>query len=353
VSRASDFGGSTRPTLRGRSDAGFVLALVVLMLFAISMAGGAGYLVVSAEARMARYSTQGEEAMALARGGLHRFAAEQLGAVAGSAVYAFGGGEATVVARRVAQIDARTDVYFVRSEGSVADPLAAGSPARRVVGAYAYHRKGPLPLHAAVVLNVEDFGVGSGATVSGVDIGAGCPGGLAPSIGGAIAREDIDIDSGGTLEGAPPAQLWPGGYGQFMSQIGLRWDVLSDPSFPVDFEDAAPDFSSLPADAFPVVRVNGNLTANPSWNGRGVLIVTGRLRTVPPFTWSGIILAGWVDDPVRGSIQGMLVGGFADLFTSDDVEVRGSIRYHSCNVARANEAMSYLELVENTLFELD
>lgn len=351
MSRGSDFGASNRPTLRDRNDAGFVLALVVLMLFAISMAGGAGYLVVSTEARMARYSTQGEEAMALARGGLHRFVAEQLGAVAGSAVYAFGGGEATVVARRVAQIDARTDVYFVRSEGSVADPLAAGSPARRVVGAYAYHRKRPLPLHSAVVLNVEDFDVGSGATVSGVDIGVGCPGGLAPTIGGAIARESID--SNGTLEGTPPAQLWPGGYAQFMSQIGLRWDVLSDPSFPVDFEDAAPDFSSLPANAFPVVRVNGNLTATPVWSGRGVLIVTGRFRSVPPFTWSGIILAGWVDDPIRGSIQGMLVGGFADLHTSDDVEAVGSIRYHSCNVARANEAMSYLELIENTLFELD
>jgi hypothetical protein len=351
VIRASDVVGPAGPPHRDRSDAGFVLALVVLMLFAISMAGGAGYLVVASEARMARYSTQGEEAMALARGGLHRFAAEQLGAVAGSAVYAFGGGEATVVARRVAQIDARTDVYFVRSEGSVADPLVAGSPARRVVGAYAYHRKRPLPLHAAVVLNVEDFEVGSSGTVSGHDIGVGCPGGLAPSIGGAIAREDIDSD--GTLEGSPPAQLWPGGYAQFMSQIGLRWDVLSDPSFPVDFEDVAPDFSSLPANAFPVIRRNGNLTANPGWSGRGVLIVTGRFRAVPPFTWSGIILAGWVDEPLRADIEGMLVGGFADLYTDDDVEAQGSIRYHSCNVARANEAMSYLELIENTLFELD
>ncbi|MCA1792224.1 MAG: hypothetical protein LC667_20965 [Thioalkalivibrio sp.] len=310
--------------LRGRSDAGFVLALVVLMLFAIAMAGGAGYLVVSAEARMARFSTQGEEAMALARGGLHRFVSEQLGAVAPTAVYAFGGGEAMVVARRVARVDATTDVYFVRSEGSVADPLAAGSPARRVVGAYAYHRKRPLPLHAAVVLNVENFEVDGGATVSGIDMGVGCPGGVAPSIGGAIARDDID--SSGTLTGTPPAQYWTGGYTQFMSQIGLRWDVL---------------------------RVNGNLNANPTWNGRGVLIVTGRFRSVPPFNWSGIILAGWVDDRIRGSIEGMLVGGFANLYTSDDVEAQGSIRYHSCNVARANEAMSYLELIENTLFELD
>ncbi|MEX2467084.1 MAG: hypothetical protein WD995_09240 [Gemmatimonadota bacterium] len=332
-------------------DGGFVLALVVLMLFAISLAGAAGYLVVNAESRMARYSTQGEEAMALARGGLHRFIAEQLGVVADSARYAFGGGEAAVRARRIAEIDDRTHVYFIRSEGSVVDPLVPGSPARRVVGAYAYHRKRPLPLHAAVVLSVAEFVV-DGTTVSGDDIGGGvCPGGTAPSIGGAIAREDVE--DAGTLSGSPPSQLWPGGYAQFMTEIGLRWDVLSDPAFPVDFEDVRPDFTSLPADSFPVLRVNGSLNASAPWSGRGVLIVTEQFDANPSFNWSGIILAGWVDDRIMGNIDGMLVGGFADYEPSAEVETRRPIRYHSCNVARANESLSYLELIRGTLFELD
>ena len=337
--------------IRG-SDGGFVLALVVLMLFAISMAGGAGYLVVSAEKRMARFSTQGEEAMALARGGLHRFASEQLGVVVDSVVYAFGGGEARVSARRVAAVDAGTDMYFIRSEGIVVDPLVAGSPARRVVGAYAYHRKRPVPLHAAVVLNVEDFEIYSSTDVTGDDIGGSeCPGGTAPSITGAIAREDIQAS--GSLGGSPPSELWPGGRAQFLSEIGLRWDVLSDPSFPVDFEDVPPDWSSLPSNSFPVLRVNGNLNATPPWSGRGVLIVTGQFDAVPPFIWSGIILAGWVDDRIMGAVDGMLVGGFSTNEPYDAVQTRGPIRYHSCNVSRANASLAYLELIENTLFELD
>lgn len=333
-------------------DGGFVLALVVLMLFAISMASGAGYLVVSAEKRMARFSTQGEEAMALARGGLNRFVAEQLGAVDDSVVYAFGGGEARVSARKIAEVDSRTHVYFIRSEGTVVDPVVPGSPARRVVGAYAYHRKRPLPLHAAVVLDVDDFRVHSSTDVTGEDIGASeCPGGAAPSIIGAAAREQVYAD--GPVSGSQPTVTWPGGHAQFMSEIGLRWDVLSDPSFPVDFEDVRPDWSSLPADSFPVLRVNGSLNASAPWSGRGVLIVTEQFDANPSFIWSGIVLAGWVDDRIMGAIDGMLVGGFSTSDPYDEVQTRGPIRYHSCNVARANESLSYLELIENTLFELD
>lgn len=334
------------------SRGGFVLALVVLMLFAISIMGGAGYLIVSSEARMARYATQGEEALAIARGGLHRFTSEQLGVVADSMRYAIGAGETLVTARRMATVDPVTDVYFIRSEAVIVDPFAPGTPARRVVGAYAHHRRRPVPLHAAVVLSVEDLLVGNNSTVSGIDVGgAVCPGGAAPSIGGAIAREDIDV--AGTLVGTPPAQLWGGGYSQFMTQMGLRFDVLSDPTFPVDFEDVQPDFSTLPADSFPVVRINGSLNGTSPWSGRGVLIVRDQFDANPSFTWEGIVLAGWVDDRVMGNIAGMLVGGFSGTEPHEEVEIRnGEIRYHSCNVSRANESLSYLELIPNTLFEV-
>ena len=334
------------------SRGGFVLALVVLMLFAISIMGGAGYLIVSSEARMARYATQGEEALAIARGGLHRFVSEQLGVVADSVRYAIGAGETLVTARRMSALDPVTDVYFIRSEAAIVDPRMPGTPARRVVGAYAHHRRRPVPLHAALVLSVEDLLVGNGSNVSGVDIGgAVCPGGAAPDIGGAIAREDIDVT--GTLVGTPPAQLWTGGYSQFMTQMGVRFDVLSDPSFPVDFEDVQPDFSTLPADSFPVVRVNGSLIGTSPWSGRGVLIIRDQFDANPNFTWEGIVLAGWVDDRVMGNIEGMLIGGFSGTEPHDEVETRnGDIRYHACNVRRANESLSYLDLIPNTLFEV-
>ena len=129
--------------------------------------------------------------------------------------------------------------------------------------------------------------------------------------------------------------------------------LAADTQYRVDFEDVRPDWSSLPADSFPVLRVNGSLNASAPWSGRGVLIVTEQFEANPSFIWSGIVLAGWVDDRIMGAIDGMLVGGFSTSDPYDEVQTRGPIRYHSCNVARANESLSYLELIENTLFELD
>lgn len=326
------------------------MALVVLMLFAISLAGAAGYLVVSSEFTMARHSSQGGEALAIARGGLYRFVAEQLGVVADSARYAIGDGEAAVTARRIAEVDALTDVYYVRSEGLVLDPSAPDAPAARVVGGYAYHRRRPLPKHAAVVVEVQNLVVHPSGSVTGHDVGgAVCPGGAAASITGAIARNNVA--GPGSVTGSPSEELWPGGYAQLVSAIGLRWDVLSDPSFPVDYEDSPPSWASLPASSFPVVRYNGSLYATGAWSGRGVLLVTGRFDSSDAFSWDGIVLAGWVDDRIDGVLDGMLVGGLANHSPYSQTQIYGDIRYHSCNVDRANESLSYLELVESSLFE--
>jgi glycine cleavage system regulatory protein len=71
----------SRHALRAVERGGFVLVFVVMMLFAISVAGAAGYIVVNTEFAMARSSDEGAEALAVARAGLHRFVAEQLGVV--------------------------------------------------------------------------------------------------------------------------------------------------------------------------------------------------------------------------------------------------------------------------------
>ncbi len=133
--------------------------------------------------------------------------------------------------------------------------------------------------------------------------------------------------------------------------IGLRWDVLSDPTFPVDCEGTPPTWASLPTDSFPVSRVNGYVNPGSSWNGRGVLIVNGELDAGSSFTWNGIILAGSVDDINEGTIRGMLVAGLDGANPYATVQWRGTLRYHYCNVTGANESLSYLELLADTEFE--
>ena len=340
--------------MRRRDEGGFVLALVVLMLFAISVAGAAGYLIVNTEFDMARYADQGSEATTVARAGLHRFVAEQLGVVGDSVGYAIGSGVAMVTSRKIAELDSLNHVYYIRSEATVTDPLTPGAPARRVISAYAYHRKRPLRHLGAMVVAAEGgWSQNSGADVDGDDHNSAsdCPGGGAPSIPGIIARTSVGALNGGELEGSPAGQTWSGGFPAVYDSVGLRWDVLTDPSFPVDFDGVAPNFGSLPADSFPVVRVSGYFNPGSGWSGRGLLIVDGELDAASGFVWDGIVLAGAVDDIHEGNIRGMLVAGLDGPNPYSNVYWRGTLRYYSCYVYAANESLSYLELIPDSEFE--
>jgi len=333
---------------------GFVLVMVVLLLFAISVAGAAGYLVVNTEFSMARYNRQGSEATTVARAGLHRFVAEQLGVVGDSVGYAIGGGVAMVTTRKLAEIDSLNHLYYIRSEGSVTDPLTPGSPARSVIGAYAYHRKRPLKHLAAMTVTADrGWSQNSGADVDGDDHNnvGDCPGAGAPSIPGIIARYNYGALASGTLDGSPQGVALNGGYSEIYDSVALRWDILSDPNFPVDFDGVLPNYGSIPADSFPVVRVHGYFNPGSGWSGRGLLIVNGELDAASGFVWDGIVLAGTIDDIHEGSIRGMLVAGLDGPNPYNDIYWRGTIHYYSCNVYGANESLSYLELVENTEFE--
>ena len=337
---------------------GFVLALVVLMLFAISVASATGYLVVSTEFSMAKHSGQGAEALSVARAGLHRFVSEQLGVVGNSVSYAIGDGVALITTRRVTQKDSITDIYYVRSEGTVADPFTPATPALRVVGAYAVHHRRPLRHHAAFMVSATAaYARGGGGVISGNDASTDptCPGTGAPPlygpITGAIAGGTTGALSGGTLAGTPPGEAWGGSFAAAYDSVGLRWDILSDPTFPVDFDGVKPNYASIPADSFPVVRVHGYFNPGSSWSGRGLLIVNGEFDAASGFLWEGIVLAGSVDDIHEGQIRGMLVAGLDGPNPYSTVYWDGTIRYYSCLVNRANESLSYMELLDNTVFE--
>jgi hypothetical protein len=178
-----------------------------------------------------------------------------------------------------------------------------------------------------------------------------CVGGGAPSIPGIIARYSTGALNNADLEGSPPGLTWSGGFSEIYDSVGLRWDILSDPDFPIEFDGVLPNYASIPADSFPVVRVSGYFNPGSSWSGRGLLIVAGELDARASFVWEGIVLAGAVDDIHEGHIRGMLVAGLDGPNYYDDVYWRGTLRYYSCNVYGANETLSYLELVENTEVE--
>ena len=155
----------------------------------------------------------------------------------------------------------------------------------------------------------------------------------------------------GDVDGNPDSEQWSGGFQQMYDSVGLRWDVLENPSFPFEFDGSPPNFASLPSDSFPLVRYQGNLAPGSSWSGRGVLVITGMFDPGPSFSWDGIVLAGSVDDIIQGDIDGMLWGGLDEANPDNQIDFRMDVEYNACYVYAANQALSYLELVDHTVFE--
>ena len=127
--------------------------------------------------------------------------------------------------------------------------------------------------------------------------------------------------------------------------------MLSDPDFPVEFENTLPNFGSLPADSFPIIRYTGWVFAN--FNGRGVLIIDGVFDPGPSFRWHGIVIAKHIDDIVQGHLDGLLIAGLDGPNMYSTIDYRTRSHYHSCDVYAANETLSYLELLENTIFDVN
>lgn len=352
--------------VRSESQGGFALAMVVLMLFAIAVAGVTGFQVVSNEFNQATQNRDSQEALFIARAGLQRFLGETVGQVGDSVSYAIGNGIATVTTRKVLEKDSLNHLYYIRAEGSVADARTPLLPAVRTVGTYAWHRLNPIPLRAAVLL--------TGGTnyiyysdVSGVDHATtgDCPGGSTTGVNGIGTAGSVSVlgGYGGSVVGGPGHSATNTSYSNYTAvynAVKVRWDILSDPSFPVDFEGAMPDFASLPSDSFPIVRYNGNLTIGGSYqSGRGVLIVRGTLTILYDFVWDGIIMAGrfyytsgstsYGTSPI---INGMLIGGMNST-NSTSYFIVGDVRYNSCNFYAANRSLSYLQVLDNALFEVN
>jgi len=339
---------------------GFVLGLVVLFLFTIAMAATAGYQMVNTEFTLAQTAREGQKALVVARGGLERFLGEQIGMVGDSVSWAIGDGIATVTTRKVLEADTLNHLYYVRSEGTVADVRTPNDPARRVVSTYAWHRISPVPDTAAIFMTDHTLEVRGSARVIGLDTAtvADCPGGGTAGIVG-VASGGAAFEFGGEIDGNPTdVDLGWTGFGHVVQDSNLRWDILSDPSFPVEFDGTAPDWSTLPADSFPLSRHVGTLVAGggSSWSGgRGTLIVTGRFRAEGSFRWNGIVLAGRLDETAPGDdpeILGMIVAGF-NGDQRDEILESGTFRYHSCNVYAANRALSYMERVDHAVFEVN
>ena len=331
---------------------GFVLALVVLLLFAIGVASAAGYQVVFSEALLSVHAKETQTALSIARAGLRSYIGKQIGVHEDTVTYSIEGGDAVVTARLVSEIDDFETLYLLGSEGVYTDPTFTGSAARRTVYQYAVKREVALN-HVAMMTQVTgDLDVWPSAHVDGNDDA------------GALACEQASVDltalimgsgawsiQGGDPISGPNPEVVSLGSSAALEAIGIDWDVLTDPDFPVDYENTWPS-CALPADSFTVTRFNGNLNTPSSPCGRGVLIVTGNFLGANGFQWDGILLAGYIVDTLNNyRIDGLVVGGLDGNGTATAFRDGTHIDYHRCYAFQAGKRLSHFEPVGSTWWE--
>lgn len=351
-----------KPLLAGFRGAhrGFVLALVVFLLFAVGMASAVAFRLVQTEWRITTGEKEAMEAMVVARAGLDRFVAERIGIPAEHS-YAIGEADVTVTPQKVRDVDTETELWYLEATAAVADSRFPDDPARRRAGMYALLHTQPVARRAAIIASSSSVNLQTssswGGTIDGRDSAApsDCPVGGGQDVAGVISRDSaVAVSAGWTLAGVP-AQDPVASHADIEELAGIRWDVLSDPGFPMAYEGSMPPWWVPGADSFPVVRFDGDLRADWTWSGRGVLIVTGEFQPYWGFWWQGIILAGALDTSLAFtpiSLQGTLVTGL-EGGGEGTIDLRGfaNLRYNSCNVRAANRSLAYLEPVEDGYWE--
>ena len=348
--------GSTREDDRG----GFAFAFVVLVLFVIGVLGSAGYTVVKNEADLALGTDDAMEASAVARAGLARYFGEHLGIPDDTASYAIGSGTAEVSARFIAEFDPTNeiDLYLVTSVGSVADGRFENTPATRTIRQYAYLQREPIARQAVMQTSYSNVTIQYYYFIDGDDYSGGTCAESGENVYGVGHRGSFSTGyfsyGGSSVDGSPSASAklyntWQEAY----DSVGLRWDVLTDPDFPIEYDQTFPNFYTLPADEYPVIRTTTNFTATSSHSGRGVLIVPGTLTIGSSFSWDGIILAGSVGDTSWKvwSVYGMMIVGMNNADATLTWSGIPILYYDVCSAISASNSLAWFEPIEGSAWE--
>jgi len=361
---------SGRPSVAVGSDGGFALAIVVFLLFTVGVSAVTAYQIILAEERLSSLMSDSRRAQSIAEAGLMRYIGAAVRGEPDPAVYFIDNGEAQVSARKIQAIDDWTDLYRVTSVGRVTDPRFFEAPAIREVSSYAIlSSKALMDVPAAFVTTASSVTVTRFNVVGsdGAPVGS-CPSATGTALAGVAAAGATSTGASGSVTGSPNASNL-GSAGNVLSTLGLPpWATMST-TFPVDYDLPSggagfPNFALLPAEAYPVIRVNGNLSASGTHSGRGTLIVTGTLtiNSLTTFSWQGVILAGGLTSSTAllniqaPDIDGTLVAGLSgapasvtlrgpSTFLGSDI---GNLRYHACHVESALREMGILNPVDGT-----
>jgi hypothetical protein len=251
-------------------------------------------------------------------------------------------------------------VYIITSRGTATGAARYDSrapAAERTVATLALWTPAPFDLDAAFTSLSGIDKNGNSGSLNGNDA---C--GANPAIHGAAVPDGLYTGHTNPIDGNPDntaKQLGTSGVaGTAKDSVGIDWNgIVNQNLIPADVVYNGANWPPLAAGPgidmteWPVVRVNGDLTL-PA-NGKGILIVTGNLTIGGSDQWDGLVLVGGTfTSNGNNTIEGALITGLnvkLGIAVPQTAIGNGNktIRYSSCNLARALGHVGSLERVRN------
>lgn len=346
---------------RSLEEDGFALLAAVLALVAITGLAAAGFLLASTEYRITQNHRSSVYAFYAADEGLSDVLGGQ-GVPQATSTFTYAGGrEATVTSEALLELESGIRLYGIASNGRHETPLTGSA---RNLGSVALFTPFPLNVPGALTAPNGLLKNGADGTVTGYDVS---PPGSCPGAGDAVAGVAVP-PNGYTQNGNPSvptgdppiddSQPAP----QIVESTGIDWGgLVSEDKVVPDYVvpgDEWPDFTSLPADEWPVIHVTAaTMEVQPIHSGRGVIVFDGDAELNGEFQWDGILLiGGQLISDGNQTVDGAVFTGMNRAFgvnvpASDLGNGEKSFRFHHCNVEEAKRAMGWLAPKPGTWFE--
>lgn len=330
---------------------GAALVIVLIALVGLTAMAAAGVIVTGTELTVSENADAATRAFLAAENGLDTY----LGSNAdGSApvTYTTPDGSVTVTPTRLLDVEEGRILFHLSSVASFPQPR--GGAVTRTVERIAIYSDGTIEVPASFTATGGFLKNGTAGTISGQDwASAGnpkCPNSPKPAVAGVKVPPGQYTQNGGSTpvpDGDPPVDDGETAQ-EILEEIGIDWEaVTSGGLLNADYTippDSWPNFGSIPADEWPVIYVEGNISVSPSESGRGMLIVRDNLAMNGSFQWDGAILVGgYITSNGYQVVEGATLSGLnvalGETVPSTDIGNGNKVfKYHSCNLKQASQA---------------
>ncbi|MGH7539605.1 MAG: hypothetical protein ACRELC_01260 [Gemmatimonadota bacterium] len=292
-----------------RTDRGFALSWVVLMLALLALVAAAGFLLSLLEVRSARRFASGVEAFHAADGALREAVATTAGTPPALRSLAVGRAAARVRFSPILRLTTGEALYRVVASSRLVEP--GGDTIRRSVETVVWAAD-PIRPVAAVTSAGEIRGASATGTVTGQDATPACGGAFGMGIAGVSLPAGAVLSAPGVwIDGQPPISRWTAGT-TVRTLAGLDWVDLVGPDGPARDAVVPPDpWPAAGGVTWPVIELAAPVARlGPAHAGAGTLIVRGDLELDAGFAWRGLVLAGGAIRALGDlSIEGAVLAG--------------------------------------------